>query len=497
VTDFTRLVDLADRRLGGGVVAANDEFFAEKENLLRRSTPVFDPYSFTSRGKLMDGWETRRRRDPDHDAGGAATRDWAIVRLGTPGIVRGVVVDTAHFLGNYPQAGSVEACAADGYPSPDELASALWHKIVPQSPLQAGTEHRFAVSDEHRWTHVRLSIYPDGGVARLRVHGEVLPDPRLLDGRPLDLVSIEAGGVAIDCSDRFYSDPANLLLPSTPSTMADGWETRRRRGAGNDWALLRLGSRGLVRQVVVDTTHFLGNAPGQCRITGCDATTHPADDPASWVEILPRTSLQPDTVHRLGADPAGPVTHARIDIYPDGGLARLRLFGDLDPVGRQSLGLAWLNALPAERAQEVLLGCNAAPVWAGAMTAGRPYPSRADLIEAGGRVADGLDRDDWLVAFDAHPRIGARGRLSLRSRQEQAGVGSVPAEVLAALDEGNREYEERFGHVFLVCASGLSAEQMLAALQQRLSHDAETELAIATAEHRKITALRLASLVGE
>lgn len=505
MTDFTSLVDLADRRLGAGVVAANDEFFAAKENLLERSPPVFDPSAYTSRGKLMDGWETRRRRAAgqegigrvDDGTVGPADRDWVIVRLGAPGVIHGAVIDTAHFLGNYPQACSIEAYAADGYPSAAELLAATWEEIVPRSVLLGGTEHRFAVTDEHRWTHVRLSIFPDGGVARLRIHGAPLPDPRLLDGRPLDLAAVELGGVVLDCSDHFYSAPANLVMPHSPATTADGWETRRRRGAGNDWAVLRLAARGVVRQVVVDTTLFKGNAPGECRVTGCDVATGDVDKQADWVDVLPRTALQPDTVHRFAATPSGPLTHARIDIYPDGGLARLRLYGDLDPRGRQALGLAWLNALPAEQAQQVLLACNAAPAWAGALTAGRPYADRPALLVAAQRAAERLDRDEWLAAFAAHPRIGARGGLTVSSRQEQAGTDDAAPAVLAALAEANREYEERFGHVFLICASGLPAEQMLASLRERLSHDADTELGIAIAEHRKITALRLSSLLGD
>lgn len=489
MTDFTGLVDLADRRLGAGVVAASDEFFAGKENLLRRSAPAFDPHAYTARGKLMDGWETRRRREPGHD--------WVVVRLGAPGVIRGVVVDTAHFLGNYPQACAVDACAGDGYPSPTELAGATWHEVVPQTQLQAGTEHRLAVTDEHRWTHVRLAIYPDGGVARLRVHGDVLPDPRLLEGRPVDLAATEIGGLVLDCSDHFYSAPANLLLPDSPATMADGWETRRLRGTGNDWVLIRLGARGHVRQVLVDTTHFVGNAPGACRVTGCDATAGALDDPAGWRDILPMTALQPDTVHRFRAAPAGSVTHARVDIHPDGGLARLRMFGDLDPAGGEALGLAWLNALPAEQAERALLASNAAPAWATAVTAGRRYPDRAALLRAADRAADLLDRNDWLVAFAAHPRIGVGGPLSVTSSQEQAGAAGAPAEVLAALAAENSAYEEKFGHVFLICASGLTAGQMLAALRERRSHDADSELAVAVTEHRKITALRLGKLLSD
>ncbi len=489
MTDFTSLVDLADRRLGAGVVAANDEFFAPKESLLDRAAPAFDPLAFTARGKLMDGWETRRRREPGHD--------WAIVRLGAPGVVRGVVVDTAYFLGNYPQSCSVEAVAAEGYPGPAELAEAAWAEIVPRSQLEGGAEHQFAVSDEHRWTHVRLSIYPDGGVARFRVYGDVLADPRLVAAGSLDLAAVENGGMVLDCSNRFFSAPANLLLPGSPATMADGWETERRRTAGNDWVLLRLAARGAVRQVLVDTTHFKGNAPATCRITGCDAAASAVDSAAAWTDILPPTALQPDTVHRFEAAATGPITHARLEIYPDGGLARLRLFGELDPAGSEVLGLAWLNALPPQQAQQVLLGCNAAPVWAAAVVARRPFANAAALFTAAHEAADALGRDGWLAAFAAHPRIGERSGLSARSAQEQAGAAGASAQESAALVEANHRYEQRFGHVFLICASGLLAEHMLGALRERLGNDADAEFAVAIAEHRKITALRLRGLLGQ
>jgi allantoicase len=113
--------------------------------------------------------------------------------------------------------------------------------------------------------------------------------------------------------------------------MHDGWETRRRRGPGHDWAIVKLGARGTLHRVEVDTSHFKGNAPGSCSIEGCDAPGGPlAADSAGWREILPRTPLRPHTWHRFDqVAAAGPITHARLNIHPDGGVARLRLFGAL------------------------------------------------------------------------------------------------------------------------------------------------------------------------
>ena len=320
MSDFETLPDLASRRLGGGVVACNDEFFADADNLVEAAPPVFHPRTFGAKGQVYDGWETRRRREPGHD--------WAIVRLGVPGVVRGVVVDTSWFTGNFPPFASVEACEVEGYPTPAELTGAQWSELVGRSPLAGDARNPFPVTSGRRFTHVRLSIYPDGGVARLRVHGEGIPDPRLLAAGLVDLAAMENGGLVVGCSDMFYGSPNNLLLPGLARSMGEGWETARRRDDGNDWVLVRLGLPGVVSMAELDTTHFKGNAPGQARLTGIDEARHPVDGDAGWFGILPRTRLQPDTRHRFLVPPGARATHVRLDIYPDGGMARLRLLGD-------------------------------------------------------------------------------------------------------------------------------------------------------------------------
>ena len=319
--DLRDEVDLADRRLGAGVVAANDETFAEKENLVQPHEPAFVPHTFGHKGQVYDGWETRRRREP-----GA---DWAVVRLGAPGEVSAVVVDTSHFTGNFPPECALHACWAPGWPAAAELASddVGWTQVVPRSPLTGDSRTLLRPSRPVRATHVRLTIHPDGGVARLRVLGAVVPDPSRWAGVGLDLAALVNGGRVVDCSDRFYSPADQAILPGSAASMGDGWETQRRRGPGNDWLLLRLAGRGHVRVVELDTTHFVGNAPGAARVTGC------VGDPASasaWVELLPRTRLQPDTPHWFAAVAGAPaVSHVRVDAYPDGGLARVRLLGNL------------------------------------------------------------------------------------------------------------------------------------------------------------------------
>lgn len=381
VTDQDVHVNLASRRLGASVTAASDEFFGEKENLLRPEPPGHRPHTFGHKGQVVDGWETRRRREPGHD--------YALIRLGAPGVISAVVVDTAHFTGNFPAECSVEACAAEGYPAPADLLgpSAGWVKIVPRSALAGDSENRFTVADGQRFTHVRLTIYPDGGVARLRVEGDVVPDPRLLAGRPLDLVALENGGTVAAASDRFYSPPENMIGPGRASVMGDGWETRRRRDTGHDWVLFQLAAAGRISQAIVDTSCFLGNAPATATLRACD-TSATGLDAAEWFDVLPATPLQPDTRHVFRVGPAGPApaTHVRLEIRPDGGLARLRLFGELTPEGRARLGLRWFDRLPTDHALAVLAReCGLEGPPAVELTGRRPFglPAHLDRLLTG------------------------------------------------------------------------------------------------------------------
>jgi allantoicase len=325
---FEELVDLASERLGGAVLLANDEFFAPKEALLKPEPAEWREHEYTERGKWMDGWETRRRREPGYD--------WCIVRLGLPGVVRGLVVDTAFFRGNYPESCSVEGCEAPGLPDPRWLAEeAEWFPLLPQSPLQGDSRNRFEVDVDRPVTHLRLNIFPDGGVARLRVHGWARPrwTRFALAGGEVDLAALENGGWVPMCSDMFFGHRQNLILPGRSRFMGDGWETRRRRGPGHDWSIVRLAAPGAIHRIELDTDHFKGNAPGRCTLEGLhapDATPEQlAGESAGWMPLLDETVLQPHTRHLWEDEvrPIGPITHARLNIFPDGGVARLRLFG--------------------------------------------------------------------------------------------------------------------------------------------------------------------------
>lgn len=362
--DFTSLPDLASRRVGGSVVGASDELFAARENLIKPEPPVYSAHTFGHKGQIYDGWETRRRRAPGED--------FALIRLGLPGVVSGIVVDTAFFTGNFPPEISVEGCAVEGYPSPDELAAADWMPLVPRAAAAGDTANEFAVRNDRRMTHVRLRIYPDGGIARLRVHGQAVPDPRLLGGGYVDLAALANGAQVTGCSNMFYSAPSNLISPGLARNMGEGWETARRRDEGNDWVEVRLAAPGVAQLAELDTSYFVGNAPGWASLRGRDGRAAGPE----LATLLPRTRLQPDTPHRFRLDPGPEVTDIRLDIYPDGGMARLRLMAALTEPARDGLALRWFNLLPESHAAAVLAASGGT---GRAVLAARPLTSVAQL----------------------------------------------------------------------------------------------------------------------
>jgi allantoicase len=504
--DFTQLADLATERLGGRVVEANDEFFAPKENLLKEAKPVFIEGKYTARGKWMDGWETRRRRTPGHD--------WCIVRLGLPGMIRGVVVDTIFFKGNYPERFSLEGCNLGSQPPYKnekkklKAAQTRWTELLPETALQGDAQNMVPVNAEGRFTHLRLNIYPDGGVARLRVHGEVVPDKNKISRGEIDLAAIENGGSVIASSDQFFGAPRNLLMPGRAKNMGDGWETKRRRGPGHDWVVLKLGVPGVIRRIEVDTAHFKGNFPESCSMEACSAPDAASDAflalPQAWKDLLPKTKLKANCRHILkNLQDVGVASHVRFHIYPDGGVSRLRILGRAENAKARVAGIEQFNRLSREQALKALLDCCGAKKWAQQMLKMRPFPDLGHVLDTADKVWAGLQRDDWLEAFRHHPAIGekqAKAKQSANARRWSAGEQSVsqkgPPEMLAALAAANREYHAKFGHVFLICAAGKSSEEILKNLQQRLSNNPEAELRVAAEEQRKITRLRLEKLLA-
>ena len=465
--EFTDLIDLAAERLGGAALAANDEFFADKENLLKPSKPIFKEHEYTDHGKWMDGWETRRRRTPGFD--------WCVIRLGVPGIIRGVIVDTAFFRGNYPSHCSIEGCAVEGHPSP----GTHWTEILPQVSLEGDQVNPFAIDSPYRYTHVRLNIFPDGGVARLRVHGEPVPDAYRLHGE-VDLAAIENGAQALECSDMFFGNRHNLLMPGRAVNMSDGWETKRRRGPGHDWMIIKLAAPGKLHRIEVDTSHFKGNAPGTCSLEASEGG-------GEWREILPHTPLHAHTLHHF--DVSGQASRIRFNIFPDGGVSRLHVYGTVTEAGLREAGLRRFNALLPGPAEALLLECCGAAHFAKQLQ--RPV---TDLHAAAAAVLATFTAADWKQSFTSHPQIGDRTD-NLLARQEQAGAVGAAQQTLDELAQLNQAYAAKFGYIYIVCATGKTAGEMLALLKQRLDNDPATELRVAAAEQTKITHLRLDKLL--
>ena len=329
IPTFTALADLASARVGGRAIATSDDFFAPKSNLVKPEPAVFIPGKYTTRGKWMDGWESRRKRTPGHD--------WCAVKLGMRGRIRGFNVSTAFFTGNFPTQCSVEALDTTRVVTAAMAAreGAPWVSILPKSALRGDSDNFFAVEDDRPWTHLRLNIFPDGGVARLRVYGDVVVDWSRVapTGRVVDLGAIEHGGLVVAASDMHYGAKDNVIMPGRAANMGDGWETKRRRGPGYDWLILRLGAAGRVRKIEIDTNHFKGNYPDSASVEGCVAPLGSLAElgSANWNELLPKTKLQAHRRHLFSKElhDAGRVTHLRLNIFPDGGVSRLRVHGTL------------------------------------------------------------------------------------------------------------------------------------------------------------------------
>jgi len=323
---YTSLTDLAAERLGGKVLYATDDFFAEKENLILPTRGIFIHDKYTDRGKWMDGWESRRKRTPGHD--------WAVIQLATSGKITGFDIDTNFFLGNHPPHASIEAVSLpEGYQVSD-WEDVAWKEILPKSPLDAGSQNFYECTSDEIFTHLRLHIYPDGGVARFRVYGEVFKDWNSFNpSQEIDLAAAINGGQSIACNDMFFSAMGNLIMPNRGANMGDGWETKRNRTPNNrDWVIVKLAHKGIVERIVVDTCHFKGNYPDSCSIEFCVSDTDEAAiNEGNWQTLLPQQKLSADNEHEYinEINPHGPITHVRLNIFPDGGISRLRLFGKI------------------------------------------------------------------------------------------------------------------------------------------------------------------------
>ena len=324
MNDFAqRWVNLASRKLGATAVACSDDFFAPMQRLIKDEPAVFVDGKYDDHGKWMDGWESRRRRGDGHD--------WCVVKLARGSVIHGVEIDTTHFTGNHPAAASLEACNCDSDTPHDDV---IWREVIAKTKLKGDAEHAFNIADKKVYTHIRLNIFPDGGVARLRVYAQPkVAWAKLADDELIDLAAALNGAVALAANDQHYGAIGNLLTPGRGVNMGDGWETRRRRTPGNDWVIIALAHAGVVRKVEIDTAHFKGNYPDKCSIQAARLKTVSlksiAGESETWQQLLPPMKLQADNIHEFQNEiiSLGEVTHIRLNIHPDGGVSRLRLFG--------------------------------------------------------------------------------------------------------------------------------------------------------------------------
>ena len=323
----THYVDLASERVGGETLLCSDDFFAEMENILKPGRGIFIDDKYTERGKWMDGWESRRSYGRDD----GREHDWCIIRLGISGVIRGFDIDTNYFRGNAPEAVSIEACVSDEQPN----ENTNWHNVLENTPVDAHSQNMFEISNNTAWTHVRLNIFPDGGVARLRVYGEAdVHWKNFVVGELINLAAIKNGAKAILVSDMFFSDKNNLLMPGRGKDMGDGWETKRRRDPGPDWSIVKLAAAGSIEKVIIDTCHFKGNFPDSFKLEGVLTDNNNFIDPlleVNWQPVIAKTKLYAHREHcfiaEILSDKSQHFSHVRLSIFPDGGISRMHIYG--------------------------------------------------------------------------------------------------------------------------------------------------------------------------
>ncbi len=502
---FRGYVNLAAEALGTFVLHATDEYFAEKENLLKADPPQWIDGEYTNRGKWMDGWESQRRRQPGHDS--------CIIRLGAPGYIHGLIVDTTHFKGNAPTDIAVEGISAPDTSTADDLIDADgWVPLLAQTPVKPDFQNIFSVRPLSRTTHVRLRIYPDGGVARFRVFGQVVPSESTFWGvGSIDLAAVENGAAIVAESDQFFGPASNLLMQGRGTHMGDGWETKRRRTPGSDWCVIRLARRGMIDRIELDTHFFKGNAPQATWLEVIDVhNLHPDDfahrlrSPEGWTPLVSRTPLVQHRRHQLRPDRIMAATHVRVHIDPHGGVNRLRLYGHALDTTEEKHRIGVLNALKKDDARILLLSMNGSSQWADTMSDQRPIMSVRDLFRKADHSWWNLGESDFLEAFAAHPRLGqmrhalSQTETSLAwSRGEQRVALRAERSVLESMAALNDEYFEKFGFIFICYASGRSASELLETLEQRIENSRPTEIDNAAREQAKITRLRIEKWLKE
>jgi len=376
------MIDLICENVGGKVIFASDEFFAAAQNLLSLKKPKFDPDSYTEYGKEMDGWETRRKRTIGHD--------FCIIKMGISGFIDHFCIDTAHFTGNHAPRVSIQGiyirsecevlkwlehewqngsrigkfASKAQFEQIDKIQSESWQMVLPFSLLGPGYDDTklnvFQVEKSARgpFTHLRVNIFPDGGIARIKAFGQpFMHKSKFSDSKHhlLDLVSLKNGGSIIGSTNSHYGKPINLIMPGRGKVMGDGWETARRldrpailtvdeRGfmnvTGKEWVIVRLGNLGKVSKILIDTNLFKGNFPESVEVEGTkvdqsgDIVESDLEN-CHWKILLIRSKVlgHCENIFEREIADIGPINVIKLTIFPDGGVMRLRVHGSLATQG--------------------------------------------------------------------------------------------------------------------------------------------------------------------
>ena len=477
-----RAIDLASDRLRGYVLATSDQAFPSGAQLISSEEP--------SNGS---GWRSKRRRDSAHD--------WAVLRLGVPGIVEDLVVDTTGQTGQAPTHIMVEGCNAPHTCPAADLKD--WETLLTKSALAGETENRFSVPNGKRYSHLRLNIYPDGGVTRFHVFGQPMPTwmgPGATPPAALDLAAAINGGQVTGWSDAISSNGAlQVIGAGSPLNEDDLWLTRRRRQPGNEWLVVRLCDAAQIQTAVLDTELLEGDIPVKASLEAAHTTGEPGE--SDWFEILPPQPMLPSTEHVYSQQLKShqEVRWVRLNLFPDGGVSRLRLWGTLTPQGQVESRLRYLNSAASGELREIFRAVCHSDRWASSMALAGPFDSVADLQKKGATAWSHCREVDWREALAGHPRIGEKAKggdlASQWSRGEQSRAATPDEALQSELREKQLAYEERFGFLFLICATGRTTEQILSVLNLRLDQTPEIELQTVAEELAKIIHLRLEKLL--
>ena len=317
-----KMINLAEPRLGSKVIFKTDDFFASAHRILKPESPIFKEDVFDKHGKWMDGWETRRRRIKGFDC--------LIIKLGKPGKIFNVDLDTTHFSGNQPTHASLEACYSKNKPN----KKTKWIKILNKKKLNPNKNHNFKINNKFTFNYIRLNIFPDGGMARIRLFGKIDMKKVNTNEKTTNLSSVLNGASIVGCNNEHFGKAENVIAPGKGKNMGDGWETRRSRGKNFDWLIIKFGKAGIISKLEIDTHHFKGNYPDSCSIQTAAilkkvSNSYVVKNSTKWKVILNKAKLKANKKHifksiRMNKNK---VNFLKINIYPDGGISRIRVFG--------------------------------------------------------------------------------------------------------------------------------------------------------------------------